>query len=205
MRRSPATVLSLALFALPAAAQAAASDPWKLNFALTGYYVPDGTSYLQPTLMADHNGLHLEARYQYEELNSGSAWIGINLAGGKTVQVAFTAMGGVVFGDLEGIAPGAEITVTFWRLAYYGEAEYVYDVGSGSGDFFYAWTQFTFQLDRAWSAGLAFQRTRTVQTGLALDRGVTLNWQPHELGIQATAFDLFDSHPFYTLAATLYF
>jgi hypothetical protein len=197
--------LALAVLAHALPAQSASHDPWAFNFALTGYYVPDGTSYLQPTLIADHGGLHLEARYQYEELNSGSAWIGLNLAGGKTVHVAFTLMGGVVFGDLQGIAPGAELTVTFWRLAYYGEAEYVFDVSSGSRDFGYLWTQITFQLNQAWSAGLAFQRTRTVQTGREVDRGVTVNWQPHKLGIQASAFDLFESSPFYTLAATVYF
>jgi hypothetical protein len=197
--------LALAVLAHALPAQSASHDPWAFNFALTGYYVPNGTSYLQPTLMADHGGLHLEARYQYEELNSGSAWIGINTAGGKTVHVAFTAMAGVVFGDLQGIAPGAELTVTWWRLAYYGETEYVYDVSSGTGDFWYLWTQVTFQLDKAWSAGLAFQRMRTIQTGREIDHGVTVNWQPHKLGIQASAFDLFESGPFYTLAATVYF
>ena len=37
---------------------------------------------LQPTITADYGWLHLEARYNYEGLDTGSAWIGYNFSVG---------------------------------------------------------------------------------------------------------------------------
>ena len=34
-------------------------------------------------LAGDHDWLHLEARYNYETLETGSVWVGCNLSGGE--------------------------------------------------------------------------------------------------------------------------
>ena len=60
--------------------------------------MPDGDSYADPYLTADHQWLHLEARYNYENLHTGSLWAGYNFTAGKTLQLAVTPMIGGVFG-----------------------------------------------------------------------------------------------------------
>ena len=39
--------------------------------SLYGYFIPDDTDYAQPTVIANHGGLHLEGRYQYEGRRDG--------------------------------------------------------------------------------------------------------------------------------------
>jgi hypothetical protein len=55
-----------------AAATEETGDRWLFSASAHGYIVPDGRDYVQPTLTADHGRLHLEARYDYEELDTGS-------------------------------------------------------------------------------------------------------------------------------------
>lgn len=78
--------------------------------SVSGYLVPHGQSYASPTFAADHGALHLEARYNYEALRTGSLWAGYNLSvGGKLVLDATPMIGGV-FGNVNGVAPGLEFT-----------------------------------------------------------------------------------------------
>ena len=44
--------------------------------AVAGYIIPNGTSYVNPVFTADRHWLHLEARYNYENLHTGSLWAG---------------------------------------------------------------------------------------------------------------------------------
>jgi hypothetical protein len=53
-------------------------QPWEYNLTVDGYIIPDGTSYVDPVFSADHNWLHLEARYNNENLRTGSLWVGYN-------------------------------------------------------------------------------------------------------------------------------
>src|SRR5262252_1982928 len=82
-------------------AQAASNAPvlqqqeqWNFSASAYSYFPPDAEAYLQPTLTADRNWLHLEARYNYEALDTGSAWLGYNFSGGEKVTWEFTPMFG---------------------------------------------------------------------------------------------------------------
>ena len=117
---------------VPAAA-ATATPPdagdkaWSFSASGSTYLVPDDRNYVQPTFTADRGRLHLEARYNYEALDTGSAWLGANFSGGEKVAWEFTPMIGGVFGDTTGIAPGYKGSLGWWKLELYSEGEYVFD------------------------------------------------------------------------------
>jgi hypothetical protein len=56
---------------------------WAFSASAYTYVLPDDRAYVQPTVTADRGWLHLEARYNYEALHTGSAWVGDNFSGGK--------------------------------------------------------------------------------------------------------------------------
>jgi len=60
---------------------------WSFSAWAYAYLVPDSRDYVQPTITADRNWLHLEARYNYENLETGSAWVGYNFSGGQQAGV----------------------------------------------------------------------------------------------------------------------
>src|SRR5262249_5139181 len=84
----------------------AAAPEWEFSLSGVANFVPDDIDYGYGTFTADRSLLHLEARYNYESLHTGSAWIGANFEFGKTVTFEITPMLGGVFGDTNGIAPG---------------------------------------------------------------------------------------------------
>src|SRR5271166_4664735 len=100
----------------PTTAPAAATNPWSYNLTVDGYIIPDGQSYVEPVFMANRKWLHLEARYNYENLRTGSLWVGYNFAVGKKLVLDFTPMVGGVFGRTTGIAPGCEASLTHKKV-----------------------------------------------------------------------------------------
>jgi hypothetical protein len=120
-----------------------AEKGWSFSASLYTYVVPDDTDYVQPTVTFDEGWLHLEGRFNYEDLHTSSAWIGCNFGGGDTVAWEFTPMLGSVFGRTGGIAPGYKGSLSWWKLELYSEGEYVFDFAESTDRFFYNWSELT--------------------------------------------------------------
>lgn len=99
----------------PALRTAAEEKIWAFSLSAYTYLLPNGHDYVQPTFTADRDWLHLEARYNYEDLDTGSAWVGYNFSGGKRLAWEFTPMLGGVLGDTTGIAPGYKGSLSWWN------------------------------------------------------------------------------------------
>src|SRR6187401_1229931 len=128
----------------PAAPEKTDEKAWAFSVSASTYIVPDNREYVQPTITADRGWLHLEARYNYEELDTGSAWVGYNFLGGETVTWELTPMLGAVLGATDGIAPGYKGSLGWKKLELYSEGEYVFDAGETADSFFYNWSELTF-------------------------------------------------------------
>ena len=169
------------------------------------YFVPEDQDFAQPTLAADHGRLHLEARYNYEALETGSAWLGYAFSAGKQVKVDITPMLGGVFGDLHGIAPGYGLTIGWSKLELYSEGEYFFDFEDSSEDFFYNWSELYIAPSVAWRAGLAVQHTRAYETGLDFQRGLMAGVSYKRVDLSAYVFNLGWEDPTVVIAAEVGF
>jgi hypothetical protein len=152
-------------------AHISATDPWSFSLITDGYLVPDDVSYVTPTFMADHRWLHLEARYNYEDLHTGSLWFGYNFSAGKKLVLNLTPMIGGVFGGTKGIAPGCEGSLTYKKFQASITNEYVFDISDPSGNFYYSWPQVTYSPVDWLHVGLVAQRTKAYQTRFDTQRG----------------------------------
>ena len=83
-----------------------AESEWECSLSISTYLVQNGRDYANPNLVVDRDWLHLEARYNYEAIKTGSLWLGYNFSVGKKLALEATPMLGGVFGDITGIAPG---------------------------------------------------------------------------------------------------
>ncbi len=147
------------------------TPPWSFDASLWAYIVPDSPDYLSPTVTADHRWLHLEGRYNYEALETASFWAGYNLRAGGKLSLQLTPMVGAVVGKLNGMAPGYELTLDWWKLELFSEGEYVFDFDDVSEDFFYNWSQLGIAPVEWLQLGVALQRTRAYQTNRDVQRG----------------------------------
>ncbi len=152
----------------------AVKNPWTFNLTTDGYIIPNETDYVSPVLSADRSWLHLEARYNDENLRTGSLWVGYNFEAGKKLTLDVTPMIGGVFGRTTGIAPGCEASLSYKKFQLSISNEYVFDTTHKSGSFYYTWPQFTYSPKDWLQVGLVAQRTRAFQTSLDVQRGFFL-------------------------------
>jgi hypothetical protein len=178
--RQPSAVLAAALLA-PVLACAApdngdAMSPAKAPgwaFSATGmyYWPPDDSNFLLVIATADRGSLHLEARYNYEALDTGSLFAGWTFAGGDTLTYELTPMLGAVFGETQGIAPGFEASLAYGIADFYIEAEYLYDFDNHEDSYTYAWSELGFSPLEWLRFGLVGQRTRIYNSDRDIQRG----------------------------------
>jgi hypothetical protein len=203
--------------AVPQSSQARQAQPpvadtqakkWEFSASAYTYFVPDSDDsddYLQPTLTADRGWLHFEARYNYEALDTGSAWLGFNFAGGNKVEWTFTPMIGGVFGDTDGIAPGYRGSLGWRKLELYSEGEYVFDAGDSANNFFYNWSELTYAPTEWFRFGIVGQRTRVYQTERDIQRGLLVAFTHKRLDVAGYVFNPDDSKPIVVVALRIEF
>lgn len=142
---------------------------WEFSADANFYLIPD-EFFILPVFRADKNKLHLEARYNYEDLETFSAWVGYTISGGKNFEYTFTPMIGGVVGLANGVAPGLEMTLSYKGFELYSESEYMFDFEIEN--FFYNWSDLTYSpTDWLWF-GISGQRLRVYQSELEVQRGL---------------------------------
>jgi hypothetical protein len=173
----------------------ATAPPWEYTLTIDGYIVPNGTSYVNPVFTADHNWLHLEARYNDENLRTGSLWVGYNfsrgdVSAGDKWEFDMTPMIGGVFGRTTGIAPGCEVSLNYKKKIEASiNNEYVFDTTSKSGNFYYSWPQITYSPVKWLHIGAVAQHTAAYHTTLSVQRGFLVGFSHKKLEFTTYVFD----------------
>jgi hypothetical protein len=165
----------------PAKAATESAPAWEFGIAAALYLLPDEEDFLQPTLRADRGRLHLEARYNYEDRDSVSFFVGANFELGSKARLTLTPMLGGLVGETDGIVPGLEADFSVGPFEAYGEAEYVFDLGDSSSSYFYMWSELSLWPTEWLRAGVVTQRTRVYQTDRDIQRGLLVGFSLEKL------------------------
>lgn len=180
--------------ASPPASSAAPSE-WTFSASGYTYILPDEGNYVQPTVTADRRRLHLEARFNYEDRDTGSLWAGVNFSGGDAVSWELTPMVGGVFGETNGVAPGYRGSLAWRALELYSEGEALIDADDSADSFFYNWSEVTLAPVDWLRFGLVTQRTRAYQAEREIQRGLLVGTSFRNLDLAAYLFNPDDSTP----------
>ena len=175
---------------------------WNHNLEALFYILQDEFIFL-PIYTVDKDWLHLEARYNYEDMNTFSGWFGYNFSGGNKFQYTITPMVGGIAGNINGIAPGLEFDFEFYGFELYSESEYVFDLQDKENDFYYNWTDFTYSpLDWLWF-GLSAQRTRLYQTDLEFQSGLLIGGGYKWFGLSGYLYNPGSDDPYLILSLSI--
>jgi len=154
-----------------AVADETAESEWECSLSTSTYLVQNGRDYINPNLVADRGWLHLEARYNYEAIKTGSLWLGYNLSFGKKLALEATPMFGGVFGDITGIAPGYTISISYEPIEFFTQGEYFFDVRDHSENFFYTWSELSYAPVTWFRVGIVVDRTKALGSNFDVRRG----------------------------------
>ncbi|HEY6504627.1 MAG TPA: hypothetical protein VIZ28_11680 [Chitinophagaceae bacterium] len=182
MRNKIISLLSILLTSCAAAQKTvidssrAAGDPaspgWSFEMNAYHYFLPAEKNTTTLLGYADHKALHLEARYNYEDVNTASVFGGYRIETGHKLMLTLVPMIGIVFGNTDGIVPGLETSLAWKKFDFYAEGEYVIDLNGEENNFFYTWTELAITPFKNFRTGISANRTRLYQSGLDLQRGV---------------------------------
>ena len=185
--------------------EAPEESQWSFYASAYSYIVPDGGSYGQPTFTADRDRLHLEARYNYEALDTGSVWVGCNFGGGERLAWEITPMLAGVFGATTGVAPGYKGALSWWKLQFSSEGEQLFDTGESSDSFSYTWSEAALAPVEWFRFGLAIQQTYAHETDSGSQSGPFVGLYYKNADVTAYVFNPRDENPTFVIAGGLRF
>jgi hypothetical protein len=200
------TAVALAIGLAPAGAWAQGTEPparrdWAFALYLDGIVHADSTGTLVPTVFADRGPLHLEVRYNYEDLRTTSLWAGYAFTfGDEAASVKLTPMGGAVVGQTHGVAPGLEVEARWSRLAYWLEAEYLFDFADSTANNLYTWSELDLYVVPWLWVGASVQRLRYLGSPRSIEAGPAIGFgKPGSPGWSLTfyAYGLASDAPWY--------
>ena len=112
---------------------------------------------------------------------------------------------GGVFGNTRGIAPGYKGSLSWWKLEFYSEGEYVVDVGDTGDNFFYNWSELTLSPVHWFRFGMVTQRTRVYKSDRDIQRGVLAGVSFKRVAFTTYVLNPDESKPIFVLAAGFHF
>jgi hypothetical protein len=178
-------------------------DPTTWEFSGSVYYSrPPGdvSDRLTAILYADRGPLHLEGRYNYEDLETASVFAGWTFPIEGEVSGDVRPMLGGVFGQTGGVAPGLEASLEWKKLAWYVEAEYLFDAHDRGDDFFYSWSTLTYGITDNVRAGLVLERSKLVDTSWDVNPGLAVEFKIPNATLSVYAYDI-GTDDFYAVVA----
>jgi hypothetical protein len=207
--------LAVALVALVAvtwdraagAADAGDERPWSIAANAYAYFIPEESDFVMAVVPADVRLLHVEARYNYEAIRSGSAFVGVNVGvrWGEGFKLALTPMFGGVAGELDGVIPALRFTVTWWKLELTSESEVVIDLDDNGDSFFYNWSELGIAPVDWLHTGVVIQRNRELHTPLDVQRGLFVAGTFRSATLTLYELNLFWTTPTWIVALSVAF
>ncbi len=157
----------------PSAQAQPATDALDWEFRQENYIriVPHDNSLWTPVLWADHGLLHLEARFNYEDVDLASVFGGLHLVGGSDVTYDVHLMAGLSFGWTTGLVPAYRFEIDWWQLDLCSEGEVFLDLSTEDNDFVYSWSELGWSPLDHLRGGIALQNTRLYQVSRDVEVG----------------------------------
>lgn len=165
------------------------SGDWNFG-AEANFYFLDDDFFVLPILTADYHHLHLESRYNYEDFHTLSIFAGYNIETAGKVSLSLTPMLGAAFGNTTGFIPAIEATLTWSNLELYSETEWLVDPTDAGNNFLYTWSDLTYAPLDHFYFGLSGQRTRVIESGPEIERGIVAGYFNDWLTLSAYTYNI---------------
>lgn len=147
-----------------------------------------------------HKNWWVEARYNYEDLNTISLYAGKVFSKERKLSYSFTPIVGGVIGRFKGASVGLNLNIGYERLFFSAQSQYTFSVEDRKADFFYSWSETGYEIWNWLSVGMAIQQTHLYDTKFELgDPGVVVGFSIGKWEFPLYGFNPFDSNRYFVL------
>jgi hypothetical protein len=147
---------------------------------------------------------YAEARYNYEDIETFSLYLGKSFSGEKNLGYTLTPIVGASIGRFRGVSMGLNMDVEYGKFFFSAQSQYslATDKGKGSDDFFYSWSEAGFQPVEWFYAGASFQQTYMANEKL-LDPGALIGFSFGRYSIPLYGFNLLNEQRYFIIGLTV--
>lgn len=141
---------------------------------------------------------YAEARYNYEDIETFSLYLGKSFSGEKSLAYTLTPIVGAAMGRFRAISAGLNADLEYGKFFFSAQSQYslATDKGKGSDDFFYSWSEVGFQPVDWFYAGASFQQTYMANEKL-LEPGALIGFSFGRFSIPVYGFDLLNAQRYF--------
>lgn len=118
------------------------------------------------------NNWFIEGRYNYEALGTMSVYTGKTFEKKGAVSYSVSPIIGAVVGRYKGGSIGGNNEVNYKRYSFSSQVQYTFSLKDKTKNFFYSWSDFSYQPSTNLSAGFSIQQTNLYKEQCKLDKGV---------------------------------
>jgi hypothetical protein len=136
---------------------------------------------------------YAEARYNYDDAETFSLYLGRAITGGKRLNYSLVPMLGGSIGRFNGLSTGLNIELELNKFFFCSQSQYSRST-SGYGEYFvYNWSEVGYQSLKWLYAGLSVQHTHDGVTGNDLQPGFMVGFTFERFSIPIYTFDPFNA------------
>jgi hypothetical protein len=114
---------------------------------------------------------YTEMRYNYEDINSASVYIGKSFCGNADLNYTITPMLGVVFGTFKGSSLALNLELKRRKLFVCMQTQYTINTTEAAKSFFFNWAELCYQSLEWFYAGLSTQFTKPYKENVRTEYG----------------------------------
>jgi len=151
----------------------------------------EGFSWMPVVHHTGKKGLYTEMRYNYEDLNTASAYIGKNFSKEAGVSYTITPMLGIVMGNFNGGSIALKTELEHKDIFLSMETQYTMSKDGIEDNFFFNWTELGYQPLSWFYTGITLQGTKAYKTKFFAEQGFFAGFVIKKLTIPVYIFNPF--------------
>ncbi|MEP7254509.1 MAG: hypothetical protein ABI666_01970 [Ferruginibacter sp.] len=134
------------------------------------------------------NGLYTEMRYNYEDRNTASVYVGKNFSDEKTISYSVKPMLGIVFGKFNGGSIALNVDADYKKLYISMQTQYTISKDEVTENFFFNWTEIGYQPVKWFYTGLSTQLTKIYKRNPEAEYGILVAFSLKKITIPIYVF-----------------
>lgn len=137
---------------------------------------------------------YAEARYNYEDAETFSLYVGRAFTGGKTLNYSFVPMLGGSVGRFQGVSTGLNIDMDYNRFFFSSQSQYSRSTTQYGAYFLYTWSEIGYQSLKWLYTGLSVQHTHDRLVGNDMQPGMMIGFTFNRFTVPVYTFDPFNNN-----------
>jgi len=117
---------------------------------------------------------YFEGRYNYEALNTASAYAGKVFEKKAAFSYSFNPVLGLVAGKFNGGSAGMNIEANYKKISFSSQSQFTFSLINRDQNFTYSWSELSYNAANFLEAGISLQQSGEYETKNKFDKGVFL-------------------------------